>query len=402
MKSILSDLFSRKEQKDVKTILAESRQREQSLISTLDTLLQNIPYATNYKLSKEKIKEYKIENRLARMRKLLETPLISNLDTSALYQHIEFFANSLETALQEGNEQTAYWASMALHKSVESLWLPTPSMYARDPEMEMALYASKLQYARNFSNIIELAKRQDTQETERRTLEPDHKRRMEELQARRNMYLAMSKTEEGRKLVTSAKSKCSNPASLNEQEKAYFENQKRIEQLTGLTAISLSKLEAIDTALITLVKEIENTRIQLLDEPTVEDPRLAAKLKMASDYFRDQITRQLDEASNMMRNYEGHVAGMTALMNHHANTHKYAKIQETLDQVETEELNRQLAELEARREVVRKAQNAILIQQQTEELQRQMEDIVFTEQESEPEMDFEEEQEFEPEVEYDL
>lgn len=403
IKSLLSELFGKKEKKDVKTILAETREREKLLISKLEGMLATIEYDPNIRLSPEKIKEYKIENRLARMRKLLENPMISNVDTKALYDQILGFADALDMALKKGYDRMAYWASMALHKTVESLWIETPALYVQDPEMEMALYANKLTYAHSFSNIIGLAKEQDALEEKRRTHEPDHKRRTEELLARRNAYLAMSKTEAGQKLVASAEAKRSDPTSLTVDEKAYIDNKERIDLLTDLTKASLSVLESIDTSLITTVKEIETTRMQLLQEPDVEDPKLVAKVKEANRIFREQITRQLDNAYMAMQAFEEHIASMEALQNHPAIMHRYAKIQETVDRLETEALNRSLAELEARREAVRKAQNSILIEQQVQEVQRQTEEEILVDMEP-PVEEWEEEPEVESnvEVEYDL
>ena len=402
IKSMFSSLFSREEQKDIKTILSESREREKLLMSRLNQILVAVQYDTTTKLSKDKIKEYKIESRVARMIKLLETPLVSNVDTSALFKQILFFADALELALRENFEHTAYWASMALHKSVESLWIQAPAMYVHDPEMEMALYASKLNYAHNFSNIIGLAKEQDSQERKRNTIEPDHKRRTQELKQRRNAYLAMSKTEEGRKLVASAETKATDPTSLNEDEKAYIENKERIDTLTDLTKVSLTTLEAINTSLVATIKQIETTRMQLLQEPDVEDPKLVAKVKEGNRIFREQLTRQLDNAYAAIMAFEEHGIAMGELMNHPAIVHRYAKIQETVDRLETEELERSLAELEARKEVLRKAQNSIMMHQQVQEIQRQTEDIVLTIEEPELNFDFDEEPEVETEVEYDI
>ena len=404
IKSILSGLFSREEQKDAKTILSESREREKLLMSRLNSILSTVQYDPNVKLSKEKIKEFKIETRIARMIKLLENPMVSNVDTTALFQQVLLFADALDLALREGYEHTGYWASMALHKSVESLWVQTPALYLHDPEMEMALYASKLNYAHNFANIIGLAKEQDSQERKRSTVEPDHKRRTQELKQRRNAYLAMTKTEEGRKLVASAESKASDPTTLNEDEKAYIENKERIDTLTDLTKNSLTVLEAINTVLVTTIKQIETTRMQLLQEPEVEDPKLVAKVKEGNRLFREQLTRQLDNAYAAIMAYEEHGIAMGELMNHPAIVHRYAKVQETVDRLETEELERSLAELEARKEVLRKAQNSIMMHQQVQEIQRQTEDIVLTIEEPEPELnfDFDEEPEVETEVEYDI
>lgn len=405
IKSLISELFSKKEQKDVKTLLSESREREKLLMSKLEEMLATIEYDPSIKLTVEKIKEFKIENRIARMRKLLENPLISNVDTAALHEQIIGFAFSLDLALKKGYERMAYWASMALHKSVETLWIETPALYVQDPEMEMALYANKLNYAHNFSNIIALAKQQDTLEEKRKTHEPDHKRRVEELQARRNAYLAMSKTQDGQKLVASAEAKRSDPTSLTKDEKAYVDNKERIDLLTDLTKESLTILESLDTQLITTVKQIETTRMQLLEEPDVDDPKLVAKVKEANRIFREQITRQMDNAYMAMMAHEEHIASMEALLNHPAIKHRYAKIQETVDRLETEELNKSLAELEARRETIRKAQNAMMVQQQVREVQRQTEAEVLVEfEEPETEIEEEQEQEFEPEVEveYDL
>lgn len=401
IKSMFAELFRREEHKDTKTLLSESRERERHLMSKLERMLATIDAKVDIRLPDDKIKEYRIEGRIARMRKILEEPLITNVDTTALHQQIMSFADSLDLALQKGYDRMAYWASMALHKAVETLWIQTPDLYVQDPEMEMALYVNKLHYAHNLSNIIALAKQQDTLAAERDVLEPDHKRRNDELLARRNAYLAMSKTEAGRKLVASAEAKSSDPTSLNEAEKAYVENKERIDKLTDLIKISLTQLESIDTELITTVKSIESTRMQLLHEPDVEDPKLVAKIKQANKIFRERITRQLDRAYEEMRTFEEHVDEMEALQNHVAIKHRYAKIQETVDRLETEELNRSLAELEARREVIRKAQNSVMLSQQVQEIQKQTEEEVLVDIEP-PEVEVDEEPEMETEVEYEL
>ena len=203
--------------------------------------------------------------------------------------------------------------------------------------------------------------------------------------------------------MASAEAKRSDPTSLTKDEKAYVDNKERIDLLTDLTKESLTILESLDTQLITTVKQIETTRMQLLEEPDVDDPKLVAKVKEANRIFREQITRQMDNAYMAMMAHEEHIASMEALLNHPAIKHRYAKIQETVDRLETEELNKSLAELEARRETIRKAQNAMMVQQQVLEVQRQTEAEVLVEfEEPETEIEEEQEQEFEPEVEYDL
>lgn len=373
----LANLFSKPEKKSVKVILEEAREREKLLMSKMEVMLDEIQYNPGIKLSREKIKELKIENRVARMRKALETPLITKIDTEELDNLILSFADSLKLALEQGYEHAAYWASMAMLKTVETLRIDTPELYARDPEMEKALYANKLTYAENFYNIIQAAIEQDRKEHQMATLETDFNNKASEMQNREAGYKALMQTEAGQKLNASVEAKRNNPASMNDAEKGVVANHKRIASLRDQLKASRAVWETYDTELTNIVNQIEMIRLQLLADPEVHDAKLAAKIKEAGKVFRDSLNKRLDEAYIMMSAYDEGEIALEELLKHPAIRAKYAKIAQALADMENEWLTRAQDELEAHRTAVRKSQNAAMVETQVDQLRQELQDFQY-------------------------
>lgn len=411
LSATISNLFSKPEKKSVKVILEEAREREKLLMSKMEVMLDNIEYSPNIRLPKEKIKELKIENRVARMRKALETPLITNIDTEELDNLILSFADSLKLALEQGYEHAAYWSSMAMLKTVETLRIDTPELYARDPDMEKALYVNKLTYAHNFYNIIQSAIEQDRKEQQMATLETDFNNKAAEMQNREAGYKALMQTEAGQKLNASVEAKRANPASMNEAEKAVVANHKRIASLRDQLKAGRAVWETYDTELTNIVNQIEMIRLQLLADPEVHDEKLAAKIKESGKIFRESLTTRLDESYLMMSAYEELGNQLEELLKHPAIQAKYAKIAQALADMENEWLTRAQDELDAHRAAVRKAQNAAMVETQVEQLQQELRDFQYEveqqrqeqlkkamAEETEPETETEDDAEYETEM----
>lgn len=374
----IANLFGGKtEQKSVKVILDEARDREKQLMSKMEVILDEIQYNPRIKLPKDKIKEFKIENRVARMRKALETPLITKIDTVELDNLVLSFADSLKLALEQGYEHGAYWASMALLKTVEALRIDTPELYARDPEMDKALYVQKLNYANNFYNIIQESIEQDRKEQQMATLEADYNNKAGEMRNRETAYRALMKTEAGMKLIASMTAKKTAPASMTDAEKAVLDNEKRITSLRDQMKTSHTVWETLDTELTTIVNQVEAIRMQLLADPEVHDEKLAAKIKVAGEIFISSLNKRLDEAYLMMTAYDEYGEQIAQLLNHPAIKAKYAKIAQTLADMENEWLTRAQDELEAHRTAVRKAQNVGMMERQVEKLQQDVQDFLY-------------------------
>ena len=405
---------SKKPEKDCRASMGERREREKTLMSKMKTMLSDIEFNNNIKLPKEKIKEYNIEPRLARMYKVLDTEMVCNVDTKELDDLVIVFADSLKLALEQNLPNMAYWSSVALHKAVESLRVETPDLYASDPEMEEALYQQKLMYAKNLRMVIDLSKEQDRQEKREADQIADIDRKKSEWEVRTDLYNNMYKTPEGRELVTNMKAKHGNIAAMTEKERAVLENEKRLTTLQGLLAADYAALEVIDTDLGSIINQIETTRARLLIEPDIVDEKLAAKVKEANRVFREQLTKQLDRAYEAMQAHDEHISAMEQLMNHPAIKYKYAKVAEALEKMESEKLEQQMKKLEAQRELGRKMQNSLMLQKESMRLQNEIDQEVqkivddITEIETEPEIDInidieeDVDQEEEVEVEYDL
>lgn len=404
----IANLFGGKpEQKSVKVILDEARDREKQLMSKMEVILDEIQYNPRIRLPKEKIKEFKIENRVARMRKALETPLITKIDTVELDNLVLSFADSLKLALEQGYEHGAYWASMALLKTVETLRIDTPDLYARDPEMEKALYVQKLNYANNFYNLIQEAIEQDRKEEQMKTLEADYNNKAGEMRNRETAYRALMKTEAGMKLIAATNAKKTAPASMTDAEKAVLDNEKRITSLRDQMRTSHTVWETLDTELTAIVNQVEAIRMQLLADPEVHDEKLAAKIKKAGEIFIASLNKRLDEAYIMMTGYDEYGEQIAQLLNHPAIKAKYAKIAQALSDMENEWLTRAQAELEAHRTAVRKAQNVGMMERQVEKLQQDVQDFLYeVEQQRQEQLnramveEHEEQTEEEPEQEY--
>ncbi len=397
----IANLFgSKTEQKSAKVILEEAREREKLLMSRMEIMLDEIQYNPRIKLSKEKIKELKIENRVARMRKSLETPLITKIDTEELDNLILSFADSLKLALEQGYENGAYWASMALLKTVETLRIDTPELYARDPDMDKALYASKLTYANNFYNIIQESIEQDKKQHQMATLETDFNNKASEMRNRETAYKALMQTEAGMKLNASVEAKRSNPATMTEAEKGVMDNQKRITSLRDQLKAGRTVWETYDTELTNITQQVEMIRLQLLADPEVHDEKLAAKIKEAAKLFRDSLNKRLDESYLMMSAYEEGVTDLEELLKHPAIKAKYAKIAQSLADMENEWLTRAQDELEAHRSAVRKAQNVAMMESEVIKLQNEVQDFLYeVEQQRQEQLNKAMEEEHEEEVE---
>ena len=410
LSATIANLFGGKTQpKSVKVILEEAREREKLLMSKMEILLDEIQYNSNLKLPKEKIKEFRIENRVARMRKALETPLITKIDTEELDNQILSFADSLKLALEQGYEHAAYWSSMALLKTVETLRIDTPELYARDPEMEKALYINKLTYADNFYNIIQASIKQDRAEKQLATLEADFNNKAADMRNRENSYKALMETEAGRKLNAAVEAKKSNPASMTDAEKSVVANHKRIDSLRKQLKELHADWEVLDTDLTALTNQVESMRLQLLADPEVHDEKLAAKIKESAKIFRASLEKRLDESYLMMTAYEEGVTQMEELLKHPAIKAKYASIAQSLADMENEWLTRAQSELEAHRTAVRKAQNAAMMERQVDKLHEELLEFQYqVEQERQQqlhkaiadEVEVEEETEQETETEY--
>lgn len=372
---MFNSLFKKPEQKSVKDILESAREKEKLLISKMDTMLSAINYDPNIKLSAEKIAEYKIKNRIARMRRSLETPLVTEYDCTELYDQILNFADSLKLALEQGHEQAAYWSSMALHKTVETLRVDTPELYARDPEMKEALYQNKLAYAQSFYNIIQTAIEVDRLTQERSEHETDYKNKARELQARASAYKALLQTAEGKALLAEVNAKKPNLASMTPEEQNVVENEKRIDTLRGLLTAGTALWESVDTELTTRLKSIEMIRLELLRGPDVKDSRLAAKIEESGKRFRERLTSRLDDAYIEMTAIDRGIVDFEALLNHPANRAKWAKIAESLSQLENEWLTTAMAKQEAYQSVIRKASDMSMIDRDLQELQQALENL---------------------------
>lgn len=369
---MLSNLFAGSEKKSETDIIDDARERDVQLRTALKILMDKIQFDKTIKLDPQIIKENKIENRIARMLLALEDPLITTVDTASLDKQVLDFVNSLDLAVTQGHKHAAYWSSMALFKTVEVLRVVTPALYEKDSDMQKALYENKVHYAQNFNNIITLAIEQDRLETAKQDLETDfnaNAARMRELEENYKQFLS---TDFGKNLFAGAQAKLAAPATMTDDEKYVMDLQKEIARLQDQLSNSTVTWEGLDSSLTATIQNIEQIRLQLLQDPDVKDEKLAAKIQKSSEIFREELKKRLDDAYLLMAAGDEHTAKMQELLKHPAIKAKYAKMAQAIADMENNWLKEALNRQAAQRTIAHQAESLASIMESVKQLEQEI------------------------------
>ena len=390
--------------KDPRELSSASREREKHLQSKLESLLSDIEYSPDFKLSKEKIAEFKIPLRLSKMIKSLETPLVTETDESSLDAMIESFVDALRKALRLGYENSAYWSSLALHHSLECLHVAVDEY---DKEFSELLYARKLEYAQTLNSIIRNANTLDEMDQAISADEKAYNRWIKELHELKDEYNAMKTSDRGRDLINRTRLKAANPSEMSPDELDLFNRLQRIRDLKKLlgdkTSIRNANLKTYRTASMA----IQQLNDQLRQKPTVTDEKLAATMAAVNNRFLKHLDDRISTTLDIERTMDDYSVKLKETVKRIEKA-SALEINETIDNLDVEAVEASLARRESKEMAARIAANQRELQRQEEliknfsqeiEAEQQAEVVTHTEVEEEQETETEVEQVYETEFE---
>lgn len=387
-------------QKDVQTLQRENRDREVEMLDKLKFLLNTIEHSPDVKLSQEKINQFHIRQRIAKMIRSLDTTRVTEQDEKGLDDLIIWFIDCLDTALRNGYENMAYWASIAVHHSTETLHIPVPKS---DLEFATMLYGRKYKYAETLKLVIEEARAMDVAQQTLEGENADFERLREELKRRKERHEALKQSRGGIQLIQSTRQKINDRGSMTEEEQEVFENLLKIRDLSrSVKGLANSRTIAMD-ALRTHDAAVRKYQSQLREKPTVEDEKIAARMKVIDTYFLEQLDARVSRTLAIDKLQDEFFAGLEQIASRveRANAQR---VSETLDAMEMEAVDlaiaaRENAEMARRvhdnqRQLERMEE---LLQESIREIEQEVEQQIQTYEEPEYEQESEEEYETEEE-----
>lgn len=392
---------------DPRELTNGTREREKNLQNELASLLSDLEYSPDFKLPKEKINEFKIPLRIAKMIRSLETPLVTETDESALDSLILGFVHALRKALRLGWENSAYWSSLALHHSLESLHLPVDEY---DKEFSELLYTRKLEYAKTLDIIIKHANKLDELDETISADEKEYNRWIKEQAELKDEYNALKTSAKGIDLINRTQMKAANPSTMDPEEAELFSMLRRIQELKKLLAnkthIRNINLEAYRTA----SQAIQQYNDQLRQKPTVDDKQLAAKMAVVDERFLAKLDEKISATLTIKKGMDAYTTKLTEMAKRVEKV-TAREISEIVDDLEMEAVDRSLAKKESAEMAARVHANMRELQRQEElinnqiqqieqELQQEIQKNILIEQEKEKEVETEVQQEVETHHEY--
>lgn len=347
---------------DPRDLTKSSREREKILMSELSSLLSDLDVNPDFKLSKEKINEFKIPLRLARMIRSLETPLVTDIDESELDKLILGFVHALRKALRLGHENSAYWSSLALHHALETLHLPVDEY---DKEFSDLLYTRKLEYAKTLDIIIREANKLDELDETLSADEKEYNRWMNEQSELKNHYNSLKTSARGIDLINRTRLKAGDPSAMDKEEGELFSKLLRIQELKKLLANKTHTRNINLNAYRTASRAIAQYNDQLRQKPTVEDKQLAAKMAVVDKRFLEKLDERISTTLTIKKSMDDYATRLAELAKR-VERATALEIAEIVDDLDMEAVDRSLARKES-------AEMAARVQANMRELQRQEE-----------------------------
>lgn len=387
-------------QKDVQSLQRENRDREMEMLSKLKFLLNTIEHSPDVKLSQEKINQFHIRQRIARMIRSLDTTRVTEQDEKGLDDLIIWFIDCLETALKNGYENMAYWASIAVHHSTETLHIPVPKS---DLEFATMLYGRKYKYAETLKLVIEEARAMDVAQQTLEGENVDFQKFREELKRRKERHEALKQSKGGLSLIQSTRQKINDRGSMNEEEQEVFDNLLKIRDLSrSVKGLANSRTIALD-ALRTHDAAVRKYQSQLREKPTVEDEKIAARMKVIDGYFLEQLDARVSRTLAIDKLQDEFFAGLEQIASR-VDRANAQRVSETLDAMEMEKVDLAIAARENAEMVKRVRDNQRqleqmeqLLQESIQEMEQEEEQLIQTYEEPEIEQETEDEYEVEEE-----
>lgn len=388
---------------DVQKLQRENRDREMEMLSKLKYLLNCVEHSPDIKLSQEKINQFHIRQRIAKMIRSLDTTRVTEQDEKGLDDLIIWFIDCLETALKNGYENMAYWASIAVHHSTETLHIPVPRS---DLEFANMLYSRKYQYAQTLKLVIEEARAVDVAQETLEGENVDFERFSQELKNRKERHEALKQSRGGVQLIQSTRQKINNRGSMTEEEQEVFENLLKIRELSrSVKGLANSRSIALD-AMRTHDAAIRKYQSQLREKPTVEDEKIAARMKVIDTYFLEQLDARVSRTLAIDKLQDEFYAGLEQIASR-VDRANAQRVSETLDAMEMEKVDLAIAARENAEMVKRIRDNQRqleqmeqLLQESIQEIEEEVEQQFQTYEEPELEQEQETEAEYETEEEF--
>ena len=378
IKSSIKNRFGGKQEapKDAQTLQQENRKRELDMISNLQTLLKEVESHSGINLSQKKITEFKIKERIAGMLNSLQTTRVTQTDEGELDKLITGFIDSLRTALKNGYEQMSYWSAVALTSSTLILRVEVPES---DKDYEDLLYKRKAHYAETLATIIADARAIDEAIRKLERLNADCQAKKKELARRKDIHTALKQSEGGLAKLQNIRAKANDTGSMTDDERKVFENvliihelQDSIQTITEQIVIERDTLRTHDNAL-------QRYQQQLATLPTVDDEKLAAKMKKLDEIFvqrlNDQVSRNLEIAKQERAYAEG--ISSVAKRVHQANAQRF---NEAMDNLNMEDVDNAIIKLEGAA-LIKQAQETA---RRIEKIQRDIEENIHIDTVDEP------------------
>ena len=325
--------------RDMQSLQRDNRAREIQMMEKLKFLLTSIEHSPDIQLKQDKIKQFLIPQRLAKMIRSLDTTRVTEMDESGLDAMIMYFINCLETALKNGYENMAYWSSIAVHHSTETLHIPVPKS---DVQFAAMLYDRKYKYAQTLALVIEEARAVDVAQEKLEAYNAQFDRERQELQRRKERHEAVKQSRGGVQLIQSARQKINDRGSMTEEEQEIFDNLLEIRRLSKSLKATVNMRTIEMDALKTHDAAVQKYQAQLRDKPTVEDEKIAARMKTIDTYFLEQLDARVSRTLAIEKMQDEFYAGLQQIASR-VDRANAQRVSETLDKMEMEAVDLRIA-----------------------------------------------------------
>ncbi len=293
--------------------------------------------------------------------------------------HVTTIIHHLDTAVSEGYQTTAKWASAALFKVVDVLRAPVD---LAEKEYEDEVFRVRTDYANNLGLLVKCALKYDSALAEKALIDASHKRRAEEYQEKLAAYEAYKLTAEGCEAARDLQLHANDPGQLGEAGRKLKDWASDMHIMYAQVLQSRLNSDIAQADVKTAEAEIEVKKTELAVPPHAEDPLLRERLEKAHERFIEAQRKRLNNAQAMMQGLERHFTRMNELTKHGYFVDELARARKEIERIEMEKLEKarlqkegaaaQLKMLERQR---RMDAEAVRAHRQVQELQQKVEQM---------------------------
>lgn len=315
--------------------LANNRSRA----AAMKAKLERIDFSVS-KFKPGEIKEYQaLANEAIRE---LNDPAVITMDTEALDKYIDYAIDAFMKAIQEGLEMTAQWSAAAIYQGLTNL---RKEISGIDLENADALYQKRLEYAENLEILIKSSMQYDADYTQMLNQQVRYQEKLEEIQKKKEWYTAEKNTPEGSLAIAEIRQFASEPSRLSDKARLIQDELYKCHILEGSADEIRLDIHTKEKKLEMEMQEIESTRNRLAELPIAIDPMLHEKIDRATQSYRDNLRRTLNNLQEAQMAYERHLSALRTLAEHPTFTNSTAtaiKAMNSIDREQREVLQRNL------------------------------------------------------------